>query len=146
MDTPNALAASICREIEGFFASHPLSLAQWGDFVDRLYTTFLHSQADVGFDALLSILATSPSYVQQSIAGELLLKYAVPCKIDLESFLDILLNNFDLSADKTVRYITKVYGDDVVVAALEERRSRELTKAEQDRLESIFYWLGRHPN
>lgn len=139
------LGLKICAAFDAFAAAPKLPGQEtWDSFIDRVYATIVKNDRQA-FDALLWILANRKEYVYQNGAGTILTKFDVPCRIELGAFAELVLQNFNASAQETVRYMVKSYGRDAVLAKVRDLGGSDLTAHERSIVECLRYWLGEHP-
>jgi len=145
--TPGSqLGEELCQEFDSFANAPSLRGRETPEaFIQRVYSTHLKGDERKAFEALLWILKTQTGYVYQNLAGTLLVQFEVPCRIGLDEFIEILLHNFNASANYTVNYIVKSFGEDKVKAKVRALRESDLTPKERRHVDSLRYWLGEQP-
>jgi hypothetical protein len=143
--TAESLGTEICREFDNFRQGAQPDTRGWKALLDRLSARLSAIDSRAPAEALVWILRTKESYVYQNLAGTLLLELELPCPVTLDDFMDIISANFNASANLTIRYICRSFGDKAVMAALEDRfRHAAPNSAARKLLRCVSYWMHAH--
>jgi hypothetical protein len=86
---PEDVAHHVCKSFDDFAARATKREApnNWDGLRDELCKWVFSVETDVAFDGLLHILETRTRYQCQWLAGDLLPRASVPCRIDLDEFI-----------------------------------------------------------
>jgi hypothetical protein len=145
---PEDVAHHVCKSFDDFAARATKREAPTtrDGLRDELCKWVFSVETDVAFDGLLHILETRTRYQYQWLAGDLLLRASVPCRIDLDEFIARVLPGFDASAETVPKYLAKSFSERRVLDSLRLFRSREADAGRRAGLDAMCYWLGEHPN
>jgi hypothetical protein len=135
----------MCEAFDMFADATKSGSETWDAFLQRLHADYLQDDPSHAFEVLLWILKNKKSYVYQNLAGTLLLKFEIPCRIGINEFMEVVLHNFNASAKGTVRYLVKCFGQSEVKAKALALRASHLTTDQSQNLDCLMYWLGEQP-
>jgi hypothetical protein len=137
------LGEAVCRAFDDFSRTRKSPGAEtWEMFLERVHEEHLRVDPAAAFDGLLWILINKPTYVHQNVAGSLLSRFKIPCRIGLSHFLEILLFNFDASAQETVTYLNQVFGKAAVKKRIDELAEMDLSEREELSIHRLRSWLA----
>lgn len=146
--SPEDVAHHVCKSFDAFVerAANREVPSNWDGLRDELCKWVFDVDTEVAFDGLLHILETRTRYQYQWLAGDLLLRATVPCRIGLDEFIARVLPGFNASAETVPKYLAKSFTEHRVLDTLRLLRSREIDAGRRARLDAMRYWLGEHPN
>lgn len=111
------IAQSLTQSFERFITQSPTG-ERWEVLRDELLTWIQGFPKEEAFAGLISAIETSERYQIQWLAGDLLLRAAIPCPLPLNEWLERVIANLNASADTVVRYSRSAYDRDTLVAAV----------------------------
>lgn len=138
--SPEELGKHIADCIEAFLGTNP-NTKNWNDLKDKLYQWISLIEPSLAFAALLWILETHTRYQYQLVAGELLDRASLPCKLTLPELMARVLPKFNASAKTVPQYLRRQFGRDALISCLEKLRETAEDPLLRGKITTMQYWL-----
>ena len=144
--TPGEVHRHVCEAFDEFERRRyeGVGLDNWEPLRADLVAWVRGIDQATAFAGLLELLMSEHRYAYQDIAGELLDKGGVPCRLPLADFLRRVLPLWDLSAGTVPRYAARVFGREAVLAHVRNLQALGVTWPSRGALDGVQYQLGEH--
>jgi hypothetical protein len=121
---PEDIVQFLKLSFERFISDSPTT-EKWDALRNELLNWIKRLPPEEAFAGLISTIESCDRYQIQWLAGDLLQRGAIPCRLPLNEWLDRVAGNLNASATTVVDYASLMYGHNALIAAVNTALERK---------------------